>query len=377
MKPGQAAPTDGVVLKGASEVNQAPVTGESAPVAKEPGSQIFAASLIGDGALEVRATRAFADSTLSRVIHLVEEAQEQKGKSQRLIERFGNVYSPLVLGAGVLLGLVPFVLGTAEPREWLARATVFVVAAAPCALVISIPITMVAALGTGARQGVLVKGGRHLEELARVRVVAFYKTGTLTVGRPTVVGEARRPWLIVGTRDQVRPGAAAAVRSLREAGIERVAMLSGDHPRAAHAVAAVVGIEEVLADLDPAAKLESIGGLVAAHRHVAMVGDCIKDAPALAKASVGIAMGAAGSDVALEAADIALMSDDLSSLEYAFGLARRTTSVVRQNLALSSLVIGSLVVLAVTGALSLPGAVIAHELSEFVVIASGLRMLRA
>lgn len=336
VKPGQAAPTDGVVLKGASEVNQAPVTGESAPVPKEPGSQVFAASLNGDGALEVRATRAFADSTLSRVMHLVEEAQEQKGRSQRFIERFGNVYSPLVLGAGVLLGLVPFVLGAAEPREWLARATVFVVAAALCALVISIPITMVAALSTGARQGVLVKGGRHLEELARVRVVAFDNTGTLTMGRPTVtdvlpvagaglaaqdalavaaaverrstrplataivahaerlhlpgidlaeaqaiqgggasgrwdgrlvyagslalfkrlgplpeearllasaleeagksvvvVGEAGRPWLILGARDQVRPGAAAAVRLLRNAGIERVAMLSGDHPRAA------------------------------------------------------------------------------------------------------------------------------------------------
>jgi Cd2+/Zn2+-exporting ATPase len=480
VKPGQAAPTDGVVLKGASEVNQAPVTGESAPVTKEPGSQIFAASLNGDGALEVRATRAFADSTLSRIIHLVEEAQEQKGRSQRLIERFGNVYSPLVLGAGVLLGLVPILLGAAEPREWLARATVFVVAAAPCALVISIPITMVAALGTGARRGVLVKGGRHLEELARVRVVAFDKTGTLTVGRPAVtdviplggtgiadqdalavaaaverrathplataivahaerlhlpridlaeaqaiqgggasarwngrlvyvgslvlferlgpfpeearqlasvleeagksvvvVGEAGRPWLILGARDQVRPAAVAAVRSLREAGIERVAMLSGDHARAAHAVAAEVGIEDVLADLDPAAKLEAIGGLVATYRHVAMVGDGINDAPALAKASVGIAMGAAGSDVALDAADIALMSDDLSRLEYAVRLARRTTRVVRQNLALSGLVIGALVVLAVTGALSLPAAVIAHELSEFVVIASGLRMLRA
>jgi heavy metal translocating P-type ATPase len=479
VKPGQSVPTDGVVLRGTSKVNQAPVTGESAPAAKEPGSTVFAATVNGNGALEVRATKSFAENTLSRIIHLVEEAQEQKGRSQTFIERFGAVYSPAVLGIGVLVALVPFAFGS-DPREWLARATVFIVAAAPCALVISIPITMVATLGTGARKGVLVKGGRHLEELARIRVVAFDKTGTLTTGKPAVtevlpvdgaeltvedglavaaaverrsahplaravvthaermglpridvadaeaipgagasarwrdrvvyagnlalferlgsvpetlrglavrlesegktvivVGEASRPWLVLGVRDEIRPGAADAIRALREAGIERIVMLSGDNRRAATAIAGALGIDEALAELDPEAKLEAVRSLVAKHRHVAMVGDGINDAPALAQASVGIAMGAAGTDVALETADVALMADDLTRLEYAVRLARRNAAVVRQNLALSAVVIGVFVALAIGGALSLPVAVVGHELSEFVVIASGLRMLRS
>lgn len=479
VKPGQSVPTDGVVLSGASSLDQAPVTGESIPVAKDPGSTVFAATINGEGALEVRATKTFAENTLSRIIHLVEEAQEQKGRSQRFIERFGAVYSPAVLGVGFLLALIPLALGS-DPREWLARATVFIVAAAPCALVISIPITMVATLGTGARKGVLVKGGRHLEELARIRVVAFDKTGTLTTGKPAVtdvlpvdgaglsveeglaiaaaverrtshplaravvahaerlglprldvadaqaipgagasarwrhrlvyagnmalferlgsvspavrdlaerlesegktvivVGEADRPWLVLGVRDEIRPGAADAIRALRGAGIERIVMLSGDRLPAANAIAGTLGIDEVLAELDPQAKLDAVRALVKEHRHVAMVGDGINDAPALAQASVGIAMGAAGTDVALETADVALMADDLSRLEYVVRLARRNASVVGQNLALSALVIGTFVVLAVGGALSLPAAVIGHELSEFVVIASGLRMLRS
>jgi Cd2+/Zn2+-exporting ATPase len=479
VKPGQSVPTDGVVLSGASSVDQAPVTGESVPVPKEPGSTVFSATINGEGALEVRATKTFAENTLSRIIHLVEEAQEQKGKSQRFIERFGAIYSPAVLGLGILLALVPLALGS-DPREWIARATVFIVAAAPCALVISIPITMVATLGTGARKGVLVKGGRHLEELARIRVVAFDKTGTLTTGKPVVtdvlpvdgtgltaeeglaiaaaverrsahplahavvahaerlglprvdvadaqaipgagtsarwrdrsvyagnvalfeclgtvsaavrdlterlesegktvivVGEAGRPWLVLGVRDEIRPGAADAIRALRDTGIERMVMLSGDHLRAAKAIAGALGIDEAYAELDPQAKLEAVRTLVAKYRHVAMVGDGINDAPALGQASVGIAMGAAGTDVALETADVALMADDLSRLAYAVRLARRNAAVVRQNLALSAVVIGVLVALAISGVLSLPLAVVGHELSEFVVIASGLRMLHS
>ena len=479
VKPGLSVPTDGVVLAGASSVNQAAVTGESVPVAKEPGTTVFAATINGEGALEVRATKTFAENTLSRIITLVEEAQEQKGRTQRFIERFGGVYSPAVLGVGVLLALVPLGLG-GDPRDWLVRATVFIVAAAPCALVISIPVTMVATLGTGARNGVLIKGGVHLEELARIRVVAFDKTGTLTTGKPIVtdvlpldgaglslddglavaaaierrsahpiaqaiiahaerlglpridvadaqaipgsgasarwrerlvyagsmalferigavppaarevnerlesegksvivVGEAARPWLVLGVRDEIRPGAADAVRALRNAGVERVVMLSGDHRRAANAIAGALGIDEALAELDPQAKLEAVRALIARHRHVAMVGDGINDAPALATASIGIAMGVAGTDVALETADVALMGDDLSRIEYAVRLARRNAGIIRQNLALSALVIGTLVVLAVGGALALPVAVVAHELSEFVVIGSGLRMLRS
>ncbi len=186
VKPGQAVPTDGEVVAGTSGVNQAPVTGESVPVEKQPGATVFAGSINGEGALEVRATKAFADNTISRIIQMVEAAQERKGRSQRFIERFGARYSPLVLLIGVLIAIVPPLLFGADWVTWITRATVFIVAAAPCALVISIPITLVATLGTGARQGVLIKGGIYVEELAKVKVVALDKTGTLTKGEPDV-----------------------------------------------------------------------------------------------------------------------------------------------------------------------------------------------
>ncbi|MFZ5624089.1 MAG: heavy metal translocating P-type ATPase, partial [Gemmatimonadota bacterium] len=180
VKPGQSVATDGDVLIGTSSVNQAPVTGESVPVEKAPGDRVFAGSLNGEGALEVRATKAFAENTIARIIQLVEEAQERKGTSERFIERFGKRYSPAVLGIGLLMAFVPPLLADAPWATWITRATVFIVAAAPCALVISIPITLVAALGTAARRGVLIKGGVYVEELAKVRVVALDKTGTIT-----------------------------------------------------------------------------------------------------------------------------------------------------------------------------------------------------
>ena len=186
VKPGQSVPTDGIVLIGVSNVNQAPVTGESVPVEKQPEDVVFAGSINGEGALEIRATKTFADNTIARIIHMVEEAQEKKGKSQRFIERFGSRYSPLVLLAGLLIAIVPPLIFSGAWEMWLTRAVVFIVAAAPCALVISIPITLVAALGTGARQGVLIKGGLYVEELAKIKVVALDKTGTLTRGQPEV-----------------------------------------------------------------------------------------------------------------------------------------------------------------------------------------------
>ncbi len=186
LKPGQSVPTDGEIVSGESSVNQAPITGENAPVEKRPGDVLFAGSINGQGALEARATKAFADNTISRIIQMVEEAQERKGKSQRFIERFGARYSPIVLLIGVLLAVVPPLLFGADWTMWLTRATVFIVAAAPCALVISIPITLVAALGTAARQGVLIKGGMYVEELAKIEVVALDKTGTITRGEPQV-----------------------------------------------------------------------------------------------------------------------------------------------------------------------------------------------
>ncbi len=479
VKPGQSVATDGEVLVGTSSVNQAPVTGESVPVEKGVGDTVFAGTINAEGSLEVRATKAFAENTIARIIHMVEEAQERKGTSERFIERFGKRYSPAVLAIGVLVAVLPPLFFDVAWNTWVMRATVFVVAAAPCALVISIPITLVAALGTGARQGVLIKGGVYIEELAKITVVALDKTGTVThgtpevteviqigaeplpealaiaagiearsqhplaaavmrhaeaqgmqraevtdfqsltgagataraggrkvyVGSPTlfdarlgidlaaartqierlesagntviVVGEENAAWALIAIRDNVRPNARAAIAALREAGVEKVVMLTGDNERTARAIAGEVGIDEVYANLKPEDKSAKVRELSQAHGHVAMVGDGVNDAPALAEATVGIAMGAAGTDVVLETADVALMADDLGKLVYALHLAKRNQRVIRQNLALSVLVIGVLVVGAVLGRFSLPVAVIGHELSEFVVIASGLRMLRA
>jgi Cd2+/Zn2+-exporting ATPase len=413
---------------------------------------------------------------------MVQEAQEKKGTSQRFIERFGRWYSPTVLAIGVLVAVAPPLLSTSNWATWVTRATVFIVAAAPCALVISIPITLVASLGTGARKGVLIKGGLYVEELAKITVVALDKTGTITRGEPAVtdvvlfqddphapiseqefisiaagieqnsehplaraimdyaaarevrpvsvtdfralpgagasasldtskvfvgspaffrsqfgtlngatdhierlqaqgktvvvVGAERAAWGLIAIRDQVRPNAKKAIAELHACGIRKVAMLTGDNRRTAEAIAREVGIDEVFFDLKPEDKVRKVRELAEQYGHVAMVGDGVNDAPALAEATVGIAMGAAGTDVALETADVALMADDLEKLVYALRLAKRNQRVVRQNLALSAIVIGGLVIGAIAGWFTLPVAVLGHEISEFVVIGSGLRMLK-
>ena len=485
VKPGQSMATDGEVLVGSSSVNQAPVTGESVPVEKQVGDQVFAGSINGEGALEIRATKTFADNTIARIITMVEEAQEKKGKSQRFIERFGARYSPIVLLIGILIALVPPLFFGAAWVMWITRATVFIVAAAPCALVISIPITLVASLGTGARNGVLIKGGIYVEELAKVKVVAMDKTGTLTRGEPEVtdiimihqepdqlanskqeflaaaagierrsghplaqaivryveaqgiqpielsefrsmtgagasarmdgrtifvgspdlfhsklgvslehewgdinhlqgegktvvlLGDEKTPWGMIAIRDNIRPNAQKAIDAIHAAGIDKVVMLTGDNERTAQAIAQELGIDEVYADLKPEDKAVKVRELTTRYGHVAMVGDGVNDAPALAEATVGIAMGAAGTDVALETADVALMADDLEKLAYGLRLAKRNQSVVNQNLALSAIVISVLIIGAVGGWFTLPIAVLAHEISEFVVIGSGLRMLKS
>lgn len=475
VKPGQSVATDGVVTAGQSAVNEAPVTGESVPVEKKPGDTVFAGSIAEEGSLDVRATATFANNTLARIIAMVEEAQEQKGKSHQFIERFGHIYSPAMLLAGVIVAVGVPLIGGGDWRTWIMRATVFIVAAAPCALVISIPITLVAALGTGARNGVLIKGGIYIEELAKIAVVAVDKTGTITRGEPEVVdvvpvqsrtadevlsaaagverrsqhplaraitrhaeekhltipepsdfrsftgtgasavidgravyagnpalfeelnvpldsgavtrmqqegktviavGDDRGAWGLIAVRDNVRTNARAAVDALHQLGI-KVAMLTGDNGPTAQAIARVAGIDEVYANLKPEEKAAKVRELLATRGHVAMVGDGVNDAPALAAATVGVAMGAAGTDVALETADVALMGDDLEKLVYAITLARRNQSIVAQNLVLSAVVIGVLVIGAIAGLFSLPVAVLGHELSEFVVIGSGLRMLRS
>ncbi len=479
--PGQSIPTDGEILSGASSLNEAPVTGESVPVEKKVGDDVYAGSINGEGSLEITATKAFGENTISRIIEMVEEAQERKGESQRFIERFGNWYSPAVLLSGFAIALLPPLLYDTSWTHWAIRATIFIVAAAPCALVISIPATLVAALGTAARHGVLIKGGVYIERLAAIRVVALDKTGTITLGKPTVtdcvvseqagtpprtkvlavtagierlsqhplakaivgfvrnediqplsaedfrsltgagasasvdgsliyvgkpqlfevdlainlspltdvitrlqdegktvavVGNDQQAWAAIAMKDTVRENAAQAVEALHDVGIAMVVMLTGDNERTARQVSQEAGVDGFYASLKPDDKVTKLRELLLEHQHVAMVGDGVNDAPALAEASVGIAMGAAGTDVALETADIALMADDLEKLVYALRLARRTQSIVRQNLILSALVIFVLVIGAVSGSFTLPVAVLGHEVSEFIVVANGLRMLR-
>ncbi len=481
VKPGEAVATDGEIIAGHSSLNQAPVTGESVPVEKNVGDTVFAATLNGEGALTVRVTKTTENNTLARIIQLVEDAQSSKGQSQRFIERFGRRYSPAVLAMGVLLAIIPPLFFNQPWQEWIMRATVFIVAAAPCALVISIPITLVAAMGTAGRNGILIKGGVHLENLAKVRVMTLDKTGTLTMGQPqlshivplngvperqllamaaalesrsqhplaraiiqyanaqnidvlaaddfqsltgagarglvqyeqkteqvyigkpdlfselgidlkdikgqiselqqagnTVIllGSEQQLYGLLAVMDPLRPEVTSAISELRQAGIEKIIMLTGDNQLAANAIAAQAGIDEVFAELKPEDKKEKVEALDKQYGRVAMVGDGVNDAPALAAAHVGIAMGAAGTDVALETADVALMADDLSRLPYLIHFSHRNWRIIQQNLMLSVLVIGSLVIGAIAGVFTLPVAVLAHEASEFIVIASGLRMLK-
>lgn len=476
VRPGQSIPTDGVVVQGSSHVNQATLTGESHPVKKTIKDQVFAGTSNDEGVLFIEATRTTDENTLARIIRLVEDAQEKKAKSEQLIRRFGRWYSPFVLLSSVLLAVIPGFL-TGEWLVWAVRATVFIVSASPCALIISVPIATVAALGTGARMGILIKGGNVLEQLSKIRVFAFDKTGTLTIGKPRVMNviaiegtseeelleiaanveryskhplaqaivfeAARRgsilgevadfgsvtgkgvqatyqqrkvfigkpEWVAaacsiesselpdtigqrarqgetvvyLGTKDvwlgailigdSVRPNAAETIARLRQYGIRHVTLLTGDHPGSAESIARETGVDGFHADCTPEDKSRIIAEIQVKYGETAMIGDGVNDAPALASASVGFAMGAAGSDVALETADVALLSDDLSKIPQSILLARRTRRIVRQNLILSLVVITALVTVSFFGA-TLPIAVIAHELSELVVILNGLRLLR-
>lgn len=478
VKPGGAIPTDGLIKKGSSSLNEAPVTGESIPVEKREGDVVFAGTINEAGALEVEATKTFQDNTISRIIHMVEEAQEEKGEGQKFIDRFGRKYSPAVFAIGLLIAILPPLFG-ALWQTWIVRATVFIVSAAPCALVISVPITIVAAIGTASRRGVLIKGGIYVEQLATTKVLCFDKTGTLTRGMPELtdlvplngtetrqlltiaasaekrsehplakailrraqfdevlatdpdsfealpgaglraeingetifiakpnffesthsedfnasretiaklqaagktvvaVGNMKRLLGLLAIRDEVRPNAREAVATLHKIGLEKIIMLTGDNTGTAKAIAQELGIDEFYAELKPEEKAEKIKELNQRYGKVAMVGDGVNDAPALAAASVGIAMGTAGTDVALETADVALMADDLSKLEEAFRLGRRAQKLIRQNLLLSVLVISALVIGAISGMFTLPIAVLGHELSEFAVIGNGLRMLKS
>jgi len=474
--PGEKFPLDGNVVSGFSEVNQAPITGESAPVPKQPGGQVFAGTINGDGALEVECTKPANDTTLAHIIRLVAEAQSRRAASEQWVEKFARVYTPVVMGLAIAFLVVPPLFFGGAWGDWFYRSLVLLVIACPCALVISTPVSIVAALAAAARNGVLIKGGTYVEAPARLQAIALDKTGTLTEGKPRVlevvplgghdenellervaamesrsdhplaqaiVAYARsrgveftpaedfqiiqgkgatarfngeRYWLgshryleergqeteedhrrlealsqggrtvvVVGNEnhvcgfialaDAVRAGARQAIQALRDAGLRHIVMLTGDNQETAQAIAAETGVDEVHAELLPADKVTVIENLVAKYGSVAMVGDGVNDAPALGRASLGIAMGAAGSDAAIETADIALMSDDLSKLPWLVQHSRRTLTVIRQNIAFSLSVKAIFVILTFAGYASLWVAIAADMGVSLLVVFNALRLL--
>ncbi len=483
VKSGMKVPLDGVIASGESSINQAPITGESMPIEKKPGDTVFAGTINGEGSLEIRVTKIFSETTLARIIHLVEEAQSQKAPSQQFVDRFARYYTPLVfvLALGILL-VPPLAFGGAW-LIWIYRSLVLLVIACPCALVISTPVSIVSGLTAMARRGVLIKGGVFLEEIGKLKALAVDKTGTITEGKPRV--QQVIPWngkseeeilriaaavdthsehplaqavvkyaeekkiqfprsenyqsktgrgaeaqvdghlyfvgnhrfahesavcsdelekklgeleaqamsvVIVGHKphegcngevlgilavaDTVRPNAAEAIKALHAAGVEKVVMLSGDNQRTVDAISKQVGIDEAKGDLLPDQKIERVRELLAQHKHVGMIGDGVNDAPAMAAASIGMAMGGAGTDTAIETADIALMQDDLSKVAEAVQLGRRTVRVIQGNIAFALIVKAIFLVLALSGHTSLWLAILADTGATLIVIANALRLLR-
>ena len=477
VKPGERIPLDGNVVVGASDVNQAPITGESVPVEKLPGHEVFAGTINGQGALEVQVTRLRRDTAMARIINLVEVAQAQRAPSQSFVERFARYYTPAVITIAAAIAVFPPLLFHQPFGSWFYRALVLLVISCPCALVISTPVAIVSALAGAARAGVLVKGGVHLERTAKVRAVAFDKTGTLTGGRldvvdviplngvvprevlalaasvesrsehpiaqailrnahhsgiavrpadgfralpglggeallddsPLLVGSHRlfeerkictpdidarletlgregrsavllardtKPIGIIAVADTTRAAGRDVIARLREQGVERVVMLTGDNAQTARAIAEQLGVDEVHAELLPHDKVEAVKALRARFGTVAMVGDGVNDAPALAAADIGIVMGAAGADAALETADVALMADDLMKVPYLLRLGRRTLRTVQANIIFALGLKAVFLALAVAGAATLWMAVVADMGASLLVIGNGLRLLK-
>lgn len=478
IRPGERLPLDGEVVSGQSAVDQSPITGESMPVEKQAGSEVFAGSINGHGALEVRVTRHAEDTTLARILHAVEEAQASRAPAQTFVDRFARIYTPAVVALATLVAILPPLVAGGEWLTWVYRALALLVIACPCALVISTPVTVVSGLTGAARDGVLIKGGAQLESAAHVTAVLLDKTGTLTEGRPAVtavtplagldedevlrlaaaveghsehpvaraiihaavqrglavpsptafqalpgrgaratvegqlflIGNSRicadtaacrpevhrqiealeasgqtailltteaEPIALLAVADRIRPGARASIEALRQAGVRTVGMVTGDNAPVAHAVASAVGISTVHAALLPEEKLAAMRALRDAGQHVAVVGDGVNDAPALAAAHVGIAMGAAGTHVALETADVVLMGDDLDQVAVTIRRARRTVRIIQQNIAFSIGLKAVFLALALTGHATLWMAVAADMGASLLVIVNGLRALRA
>ncbi len=477
IRPGERIPLDGSIVEGESEVNEAPITGESMPVLKGPGAAVYAGAINGNATLMVATTHTATDTVLARIIRMVGEAQGRRAVAEQWVDRFARVYTPIVMILALLVAVMPPLLGLGAWSPWLYRALVLLVIACPCALVISTPVSIVSGLAAAARHGVLIKGGAYLEAPAHLSAIAFDKTGTLTEGKPEVTqvvaldgyserevlqfagalesqsdhplavaisshtfkGGARalrvegfeiipgkgasgrvqericwlgshrmvsekgmeiervadataayaragRTLVYVGNetevmgliilQDALRASAAEVIQDIRRAGIENIAMLTGDNRSTAQAIASAVGVDDCRAELLPASKVEAIADLLARHGSVAMVGDGVNDAPAMARATMGIAMGAAGSDAAIETADVALMSDDLSKIPWLIRHSRRCLFVVKQNIAFALLVKAAFVVLTLSGHASMWAAIAADMGASLLVVFNGLRLLR-
>jgi len=476
VRPGEKVPLDGIVTAGSSSVDQAPITGESIPVGKAEGDGVFAGSINQRGSLEVNVGKLSQDTTLARIIHSVERSEAKKSSYQHFAERFSRRYTPVMFGVAVIIAVVPWLIG--QPfTPWFYRALVVLVVSCSCGLALSVPISVLAAVSTAARKGVLVKGGADLEAAGSVDAVVFDKTGTLTIGLPRVTdvitlngsapdllsiaasvesrsehpladailrkareegietmqltdfealtglgakgtvdgnayyvcnrtlcermsiplgkaekeierleNEGKTTVLVLGkdtilgiiaVADQLRPEAGETVARLKKAGIRHIAMLTGDSDGTARAIASQAGIDEYRSQLLPEDKVAAVTELKRKYNKIAMVGDGVNDAPAMAAADVGIAMGAAGTDIALETADLALMSDDLSKIPYALGISRKAMRVIKQNVAASLAIVAIVVTLALIGKIGLVPGLLINEGSALIVMLNGLRLLRS
>ncbi|PKH08751.1 MULTISPECIES: heavy metal translocating P-type ATPase [Planomicrobium] len=478
IKPGQKLAMDGEVAKGASSINQAAITGESVPVHKAIGDEVFAGTLNEEGALEVRVTKKSEDTTIAKIIHLVEEAQAERAPSQQFVDKFAKYYTPAILVISMLVAVLPPLLFGGEWSEWIYRGLAVLVVGCPCALVISTPVAIVTAIGNAARNGVLIKGGIHLEETGRLNVIAFDKTGTLTQGTPEVtdiislsdmsvdevletaasieklsqhplasailrkaeksninltevenfqsitgkgakaeihnqtyyIGSPNlftetlkmssdiqkevealqavgKTVMLLGSRDevkgyiavadQIRSSSSTIIQKLYDLGIQKTVMLTGDNQLAANAIGKQLNLTDVKSDLMPEDKLATIKSLREQFGKVAMVGDGVNDAPALASSTVGIAMGGAGTDTALETADIALMADDLNKLPYTIGLSRKTLKIIYQNVAFALGLKVLALLLIIPGWLTLWMAIFADMGATLIVVLNSLRLMKS
>lgn len=476
VRPGEKLALDGMIESGTSSIDEATITGESVPAEKTEGAEVFAGTLNGEGLLLVRVTRLVDDTTVARIVHMVEEAQTKRAPSQAFVERFAAIYTPAVLTLAAGIVLVPPILFSQPWGPWIYRGLSLLIVSCPCALVVSTPVSIVSAISNAARRGVLIKGGIYLEQMGAIRAIAFDKTGTLTEGRPSVtdvialdgadetrllllaaslesgsqhplataivreaaersiglvrvdemqslsglgvtalvdghqmaVGSSRmfsdaldlpkaEPAIhglhldgktvvlvqrdgdlvgVIGIADAVRATSRATLAALKESGIEHTIMLTGDNPAAAAAIASQSGIDEFRAELLPEAKLDAVTSLLGEYGKVAMVGDGVNDAPALATATIGIAMGGAGTDTALETADIALMADDLTQLPFAVGLSRAALRTIKINIAFAIGIKMLALLLMFPGWLTLWMAIMADMGASIVVTLNGIRLLR-